>query len=476
MSFSIKRRLLVGLLSVSAVICVIASVKSYFETRHEIEELFDAQIVQSARSLLALSSHELYEQLAYLDEQSKDPAANESKPIQIHKYEQSMDFQIWLMGSHLAVRSESAPNSPFTRKEKTFSDINLNGSQLRVYALSNEDNTIQVQVAENYAERDRLSNSISMRLMGSLSVMLPLLGILISVMVTRTMEPLNRIAREIESRTGDDLQPVNDNDIPDEAKPMITALNHLFERLQVAFENISRFTADAAHELRTPLASLRVNTQVALNAKEEHMRNDALNDVISSVDHATVLVEQLLVLSRLDPESGLYKNEHTDLKNLTEHIVAQQATDAIKADIDIGLDAKAPTYVFGKSGMISILIRNLIENAIHHTPEHGVIDISLNMENDKVKLSVADSGPGIPAHEREDVFRRFYRIKGNDKPGTGLGLSIVQRIVELHQAQIALGKSKLGGLQVDVWFEAAETAVDVKNKSVMNKHIAMAAQ
>jgi len=459
MGFSIKRRLLVGLLSITAIVIILATVKNYFDTRHEIEELFDAQLVQAARSLLALSSHELHEQIAYDDQiTGEDSTLHDAGPIQIHKYEQSLEFQIWLIGTdrHLAVRSESAPNTPLTDQEKSFTDINVKGTHLRVYALTNEENTIQVQVAENYAEREKLSNAIALQLMASLAIILPLLAILISVVVAKTLEPLNRIAREIEIRGGEDLHAVSDKGVPNEAKPLIKALNQLFNRLHIAFENISRFTADAAHELRTPLAGLKVNTQVALSANDDAVRNEALKIVLSSVDNTVVLVEQLLVLSRLDPEEGLSKNEQTDLHEICEEIIADMATDAIRKKIEIGLDAINPAMVMGRHAMLIILLRNLIQNAIRYTPQQGIIDVTLKQEGAQICLTISDSGPGIPEKEREDVFRRFYRVRGSDAPGTGLGLSIVQRIVEIHQAKLTLATSPHRGLQVNVWFKAGQ--------------------
>ena len=256
------------------------------------------------------------------------------------------------------------------------------------------------------------------------------------------------------------MHAVSDIDVPNEAKPMVTALNHLFSRLRIAFENISRFTADAAHELRTPLAGLKVNTQVALNATDDAVRNEALKIVLSSVDNTTVLVEQLLMLSRLDPEEGLEKNEHTDLHKICEEIIADMATDAIRKKIEIGLDAINPAMVMGRHAMLIILLRNLIQNAIRYTPSQGIVDVTLKQEKDQICLTVADSGPGIPENKREDVFRRFYRAHGSDTPGTGLGLSIVQRIVEIHQAKLTLSTSPHGGLQVNVWFKSAPSDIE----------------
>ena len=251
MNLSIRQRLLFGLLSLMIVSCSITLVKNYFDTRHEIQELFDAQLAQAARVLLELSAHELYEQLAYAAQQGED--ISEHIPTQIHKYQQEIDFQIWIRGGLMAVRSENAPPNPFTNVDEQFADRVFNQQKWRVYSLSNDAGTIRVQVGQHYAERDLLSNSISTRLLTSFGIMLPLLALLILVSVGQAMAPLKKITNQIENRQIDNLQAISLSRVPHEVVPMIKALNSLFQRLHSAFENIILFTANAAHELRTPL-------------------------------------------------------------------------------------------------------------------------------------------------------------------------------------------------------------------------------
>lgn len=466
MNLSIRQRLLFGLLSLMIVSCSITLVKNYFDTRHEIQELFDAQLAQAARVLLELSAHELYEQLAYAAQQGED--ISEHIPTQIHKYQQEIDFQIWIRGGLMAVRSENAPPNPFTNVDEQFADRVFNQQKWRVYSLSNDAGTIRVQVGQHYAERDLLSNSISTRLLTSFGIMLPLLALLILVSVGQAMAPLKKITNQIENRQIDNLQAISLSRVPHEVVPMIKALNSLFQRLHSAFENIILFTANAAHELRTPLAAQKLHAQVAMQAKDEKSRNEALREVVLGVNRATSLVEQLLTLSRLDPEGALKNDETADLYSITEEKLAELTPQALEKSIEISLDFKQSPLVNGKQAMLTILVRNIIENAIRYTPDHGIVEVQLRPVDGKVLFCVMDSGPGIPPEEQKNVFQRFYRGKGNTQEGSGLGLAMVQRILEIHNADVKLGKSPYGGLQIDVLFNPA-IIIPISNKRLDNQ-------
>ncbi len=467
MNLSIRKRLLFGLLSLMTIACSITLVKNYFDTRHEIQELFDAQLAQSARVLLELSAHELYEQLAYAAQQGED--ISEHIPTQVHKYQQEIDFQIWVEGALLAVRSENSPSNPFVNVDEQFADRTFNDKKWRVYSLSNDDGTIRVQVGQHYDERDLLSNSISTRLITSFAIMLPLLALLILVSVGRAMAPLKKITDQIEHRQIDNLQPISLQNVPEEVAPMIKALNSLFQRLYAAFENITLFTANAAHELRTPLAAQKVHAQVAMQADDKKTQNEALQEVVIGVNRATNLVEQLLTLSRLDPEGALKEDEVANLYRITEDKLAELTPNALEKFIEVSLDFKESPLVNGKEAMLTILVRNIIENAIRYTPDHGMVEVQVRPVDDKVLFSVKDSGPGIPVEEQQNVFQRFYRGKGNTtQEGSGLGLAMVHRILEIHNADIKLGKSPFGGLQVDVYFNPAKV-VPISNTISANR-------
>ena len=432
--------------------CALGAAKGYIDARYEVDKLLDAQLAQSAHALLELSSHELYEQMAF--NASKKQPKKGYKP-QIHPYEQNVVFQIWSIGGNLAVRSPSAPEIPMVEVENEFVERMIGSDRWRVFAISDKDSHVQVQVGERYDQREALSNEVAARLLTPLFVALPMIVIMIWIWIGSAMRPLNKVAHDIHQREPENLQPVSTEGVPQEAKPMVDALNALLERVRVAYDNIRLFTSNAAHELRTPLAALKIHTQLAERAGNEEERLEAMQRVERGVDRATSLVEQLLTLTRLEPEAAQGEKKDVHLHLLTEDIVAELAPAAIKKHIEVNLAENDCCLVHVNAGMMGILIRNLVENAIRYTPPAGKVDISLYQIDQAIRLRVADSGPGIPEAERSKVFGRFYRGSelddANKENGTGLGLAIVQRICELLHAQIELGESRYHGLQVDVF-------------------------
>lgn len=441
-----------GLLSILIISFSLILIKNFYDTEQEILDLFDAQMAQSARVLLELSDHELHEQLAFAEQKL---GTNDHYHTQIHKYQQEIDFQIWINGSHLAVRSEHAPTEPFTNIDNEFGFYKQNQHHWRVYSISNEANNIRVQVAQHYKSRHDLSNNISARLITSFALLLPLLTLTIIIVVHQALKPIKNIAKQLQSRQAGNLKPIDINLAPHEVQPMVLALNDLFYRLKNAFENIVLFTANAAHELRTPLAQQQIHAQVALNTNEENLRTEALEEVVMGVKRATSLVEQLLALSRLDPEDNLDNSNSANLKHIIQHQISALKSQADKKQITIHQEnLENSVYVCGKKELLSVLVRNLIENAIRYSPVQGRIDVGISYTRNSIELLIDDSGPGIPEVEREQVFKRFYRIADNhQQEGTGLGLSIVKRIAEIHDAQIKLGRSAHQGLQVRIIFQ-----------------------
>lgn len=454
MNLSIRQRLLFGLLSLITIACIFTLSKNYIDTRTEIRDLMDAQLAQSARVLLEISAHELYEQLAYMAQQNDGQGdVSEHIDIQVHKYQQEIDFQIWTTDGRLAVRSSNAPDTPLIDRDEEYGDREVNGVMWRVYSIKNEDDTLRVQVGERYDKRENLSNTISIRLIASFGIILPLLAILIFITVGRAMQPLRKVAQQIQYRQFNNLEAIDTKGVPAEAMPMIKALNGLFKRLQSSFEEIILFTSNAAHELRTPLAAQKVHAQVAMQAKDEYKRNEALREVVDSIDRATHMVEQLLTLARLDPQGMLNANEDSDLCKVAEEQLSELGHEALEKHIELSLEGSQHCMVKGESSMMGILIRNLVENAIRYTPEKGTVRVTIDGEDRQI--TVEDSGPGIPEDQYENVFKRFYRVEEGNHKGTGLGLSMVQRIIEIHKATIRFGRSAFGGLKVEINFPDA---------------------
>jgi two-component system sensor histidine kinase QseC len=265
------------------------------------------------------------------------------------------------------------------------------------------------------------------------------------------------LARSIARREPGHLQRVDTTDTPREIEPLVTALNQLFERVEGSMEHERRFTADAAHELRTPLAALKIQAQVALQSRDEAQRTHALEQVIHGVGRASRLVEQLLTLARIDHQTARGTFVEIALSPLAEETLATLEPLASARAITLQLQSETHTQIKGQADAIAVMLRNLTDNAIRYTPSGGTVELTIEGGDKGVQLSVADSGPGITEEERAKIFNRFYRLAGQNIEGSGLGLSIVQRIAELHRATITLQRSHLGGLEVRITFPGQNT-------------------
>lgn len=449
---SIRRRLLIALLSATFVAWTLTAVSSYLDIRYQVDQLFDAQLAQSARVLLALNGVNL-EQKASPENKADDP---DLPPVDErlfgHRYENKIAFQVWTHPDKLLLRSPNAPDSPLSDREYGFKDRTILGYRWRVFSLPDDRSPLLVQVGERDDLREALVHNIALRTLLPILIALPLLALVIWFGVGRAMAPLIKLAKQVEHRAPNYLQPVESYGVPAEAKPLINSLNQLFQRLEQAFESERRFTADAAHELRTPLAGLKAQAQVALRSSNEQTRQRALRQVEQGVDHATHLVQQLLTLARLDPDSGIQDYEDVDLNTVVQQTHYDLLPVAAEKNITLGISGTFNQVVRGNLGALMILLRNLVDNAIRYTPEGGTVEICMAHSNDSAHICVTDNGKGIPADEREKVLQRFYRRLGNDAPGSGLGLSIAQRIAELHHARLTLSDAPAGGLQVDIAF------------------------
>jgi len=455
MNTSIRRRLLITLLSTTALIWLATVYSSYRDTRHEVSELFDGQMAQTARTLLSVAGHELIElNNSQLDSAHIHFSGETRYTVDGHEYEHKLAYQLWKQPEGtLLLRSFSAPDNPLSEKPSGYSNRRIDGQSWRVFSLMDETTGFQVQVGEAMEIRNELSDTVTLRIGLPLVIALPILAVLIYVGATRSLRPLQRLADNVSRRAPSNLDAVTDKQIPEEIAPLVEALNNLFARLSRAFDSERRFTADAAHELRTPLASLKVQAQVAKRSGNTTEQQQALDKVLASVDRASRLVEQLLTLARVDPDSDALLQEKVDLKRLSEDVMAEVASSAADKAIELELECTAPGVVTGMRESLSILLRNLLDNAIRYSPSGGHVRVRIDSENgDNVALHIEDSGPGIPEEEREKIFARFYRLAGQKTNGSGLGLSIVKRIAELNQAELQLTDSALGGLEAIVRF------------------------
>lgn len=440
-SFSLKQRLLVTLLGSIALVWFATAVFSYFDARNELDELLDAHLAQSASLLVAQTGHELEE-------------IDTERMPQLHKRARRVAIQIWENGNVLRLHSASAPRERLSARDEGFSDAMIAGKRWRVFSGWDGPRRYLVQVGERYDVREEIAANLAKNLLLPLLFALPLLGLLVWLNVAHALRPLAALGRQVAERDPGNLLTLGAGEIPTEVLPLVNNLNRLFERVAELIANERRFTADASHELRTPLAALKIQAQVARASASDAERAHALDNVIAGCDRATHLVQQLLTLARLDPDEPGSKAESCDLKALASSAVAELAQFAWSKKVEIDLAEGAAVEVMGHAGLIAILLRNLIDNAIRYSPAGGSVHVRAGSDGAAASITVTDQGPGIPADERSKVGQRFYRILGTDEFGSGLGLSIVKRIAELHDASLGLGDGEQGkGLSVTVTFE-----------------------
>ncbi|MFA7269133.1 MAG: ATP-binding protein [Sterolibacterium sp.] len=440
--FSLRRRLLLPILGGATVLWLAMLVLSYLDAHHEIDELLDAQLAHTAQTLLALASHEAREGddgIAKLGEETD-------------KHHHKLRFQVWGADGALLMRSHNAPTTPLAIHEG-FSDASEYGGHWRIFSLWDKERLVHVQVGEDLDARDELIVDIAWKLLLPALFGLPLLGGWVWLATWRGLAPLDTLAAQIDNRAPAHLEPLVPASAPIEIKPMLNALNGLFGRVKQTLANERRFTADAAHEMRTPLAALAAQAQVAQRAGNDAERLHAIEQMRIGVDRVAHLIDQLLTLARLDPEQPLADAQPVRLNDLAEEVCAVHGAAAVNKQIALELDA-VDSQVRGNATMLQIMLRNLLDNAIRYTPSSGRVRVLVSNADSGVVLRVCDDGPGIPAEEHDAVFRRFHRgAAAQDQVGSGLGLSIVQRIAELHGARIALASGAGGrGLTISVAF------------------------
>jgi two-component system OmpR family sensor kinase len=431
---SIRRQLLFWLLGIVLTGVCIAGWLIYRQALAEANELFDYQLQEIAAALPA----EPFSQVLG----SRDTG------------DEGIVLQIWNRNGVLMYYS--TPRAPLApRAELGFSTQRTERGDWRVYGAIVGDNV--VQLAQPVSVRNRLAANVALRTLWPLIVLLPLLGVAVWVIVGRGLKPLRRVTGALDTRHPEALDPLPDQRLPLEVQPLVRALNGLLERLAAALDTQKAFVADAAHELRTPLAAVHIQSQLVARARDDVTRQEALSDLQAGVTRATRLAEQLLALARAEPD-GHAASTAVDLHALLEESVMARVALAQQRNVDLGIETSEPASVTGDAEALRVMLNNLLDNAMKYTPPGGRVDVSLKVESGHPVVRIADTGPGIPVEERERVFDRFYRVGASanrartDVAGSGLGLAIVKRIARQLNAEVTLGESPAGGLLVTVQF------------------------
>ena len=429
---SIRRKLLLWLFSAVLLAGFAAAWGVYRQARSELDDVFDYHLRQMALSL----RDRTFEQLVL-------------EPLDI---DEQFDFaiQVW-RGDGLRLYF-SAPNAALpNRAWLGFANVATADGLWRTFSIQRGGLTIQV--AQPMSVRNRLAIDASLRTMSPFLLLLPLLGALVWIAVGRELRPLELLARAVGRRSASALDPLPESGLPDEVRPLVAELNELLDRLGRALVAQRDFVADAAHELRSPLTALKLQIQLADRATVPAERAAAFAALKSGVDRSTHVVEQLLTLARQEPGAADQPFAPVDLELLAREVVAERLSLADAKQLDLGIVQANAVTVEGACDSLRIMLGNLIENAIRYTPSGGQIDVGVRLEDGAAVLEVSDTGPGIPAGERERVFDRFYRRAGNDSPGAGLGLAIVRKVAERHGARVQLDDAPGGhGLAARVIF------------------------
>jgi two-component system OmpR family sensor kinase len=441
---SIRRTLLVWLLAGLASIALVASGATYLAARREVGELLDLQLKQLAYS-------------TRIDDllRGRRPGLEPPTPPSTSGITELVT-QIWDRDGVLVYWSQPGMGLPVPATEG-YSTANHDGRRWRVYTLVQGTHALQVAQAES--EREAVATQTALRTLVPFVALLPIFGALIWIGVGRGLAPLDAISRAVARRRPDAMAPIAESRVPEELQPLVVSLNGLLERLSEALTAQRRFTADAAHELRTPLAALKLQLDLARRNGEASGGASALDDLDAGVARASHVVEQLLTLARVEPEALAQQRVDCDLVALARDAIVARATLAADKSIDLGLSHATPATVSGDPASLAILLSNLIDNALRYTPRGGRIDVAVDRDDGGATLSVTDNGPGIPVEDRERVFDRFFRGSDQHEQGSGLGLSIVKRIADAHHAVIDLDEAPQGsGLVVRVHFPAPPAA------------------
>ena len=439
---SLRLRLLAFLLAAIALTALVQGLLAYRSALVEADALFDYQMQQTAYALRAGLPSDARASGSVLPEYRND----------------ELIVQVW---TNEGLRIfESAVGAALPQKAVLgFTEVQARGISYRVFSLQTRSQVIQV--AQNMAARRAMARALALRSLLPLAVMAPLLALAVWWAVGRLLAPVERVRSQLAVRRPDDLVPVTAADLPAELQPLVQEFNALLARVQQAYEAQQHFVADAAHELRSPLAALKLQLQGLQRAADADARTQAITRLGSGIDRATRLVEQLLALARQEAQAaGGAPAQPVPLADLVRQAVQELAPAARQRGVDLGLlpvpaDA-GQAVVAGHAQALAILLRNLLDNAIKYTPEGGRVDVALQAAPEALTLLVDDSGPGIDPAERERVLQRFHRgtqAQGaaQNVTGSGLGLAIADSIARLHGTRLVLGDApELGGLRVAV--------------------------
>ena len=446
---SIRLFLIIVLLASMTLLIFISALNGYQDSMAKAEQLFDSQLKDKAH-LLSISFPLVQQGI------STKTSSDQLTSIEITGFA----FQVW-SDNQLLLHSKNTPNTPlikFTmRLEEGFFDVNFANNRWRVYSYYDQISNLWILAADRADLRYVIAENIILESVLPVVFMLPVLGILIWSIISFGLSPLRKLANDLGNKQADDLSPLRIDKQPAELIQLIHSTNDLFRRLKASFYREKRFASDAAHELRTPISSIKIHLHNLIqHDKHDLEEQQNLTELQLSVDRMEHLVEQILNLNRISPEQYSSQFKIIDLNSLAQQVIAREYHQFEDKKIQLALEGGV-TKIEGDYFALDVLLQNLLTNACKYTPNNGEVLVRIINNTSTATISIEDSGPGVPAEQYERLFDRFYRLDGDCHAsgtiGCGLGLAIVQQIVELHQAEISLAHSEaLNGLKVCVIF------------------------
>ncbi|MCB1562927.1 MAG: sensor histidine kinase N-terminal domain-containing protein [Alphaproteobacteria bacterium] len=442
-TYSLRSRLITWISLPILIATLLTVLISYIFARHEIEEVYDAQLVHSAKVLLQLTHHEILE-----DE--KFNLGLEDPDLQ-HRYERKLGFRIWVDNDPISQSTNTADFKDF-EAPPGFSNQTIGKHRWRFFVFLDPADGIKIEVSERYDIRYELIIQLMSALILPALFFIPTIVIVVWIGVRKVLHPVVRMSVDVDQRSSDDLSPIAHDRLPQEIAPFVQALNRLFKRLEESFRREREFTDHAAHELRTPLAAMKTQTQVLIKKAGAMEQTGGISECAegllnleTSINRATHLVEQLLLLARLQNED-LPKNK-MDLSACVLGAIEDIRRRAAHKNIHLKTKIMPGLYIHGHDISVGILLNNLLGNAVKYTPEGGSVDITLEADG---TLCIADTGPGLNDQDKVRVFKRFVRADKSGQTGSGLGLSIAQWVAHAHDVQIELSDHAPTGLSVKI--------------------------
>ncbi len=428
------------------VVAALIAVLAYSSADNEISEAYDAQLMTSAVQLWTVAN--TYDHPTWPDIDRSELGLDAENLADLEEFEFGRSFRVWKNGT-LEMASRNAPSPSVGAGPRGLRTVQEGHRVWRVFTLVSPQSHIVVEVRERLHERNEISGRIVWELVWPLLTLLPIIGLAVWFGIRGGLKDLRDFAGQVQTRSPNDLTRIDGGRMPGELSPLSDAINGLLGKLETSLAQERLFTDNAAHELRTPLAALNIQAEIARNARTAKERKALLDELSLGVGRTARLLDQLLTLARLHHMSE--EAHEVNLYAVATEVLKDAYPKANARRIELSLSGDETVLVPAAPTLLTLLIGNLVDNAIKYSPEGGSVEMRIEREAAETVLILSDQGPGIPEIERDRVFGRFYRSRGNTAPGSGLGLSIVRSISEILQARVTLFTPHGGrGLGVEV--------------------------